>query len=249
MPVPRPVDGEIENVRVQDFILKTHIDYLDEHEKGDMKGSINSLSGSFSSTADPDTLNADNVQDEVAMSEPHVPGSSTKSSRTQYHRNSKPTHVGALKEKEVPLVNDAAKSSADQTHFPKTSSSSTTATSKDMSKARIRYRGYNFYGLALNAIKTDDDEYKKMLLAAMKYPSYFQPFSSNDLLYRYPPEHAAFKNVPHVQLLMGQKSSITKFHQEALNSHSMLVLLSGTKRWFFKYPEAHGKSFYAHLHL
>ncbi len=224
MPVFRPSSGEITEVQVQDFILKTHIDYLDEHEKNEMK------SAGVVDLIDPALEEEENI-----LPEESVPMVDTSSSRTRYVRNSKPV-PGSLREKDSSDAPTSTKSTLTPASKPVV-----TSAHKNLSKVRFRYRGYNFHGLALNTIKTEDPDYSKMISHAIRYPSFFQPFAKLDLLFRNPPEHAKFKEAPHVQLLLGQKSSVTKFHQESLNSHSALVLLSGTKRWFFRFPEEHGK--------
>jgi len=230
MPVFRSSDqGEILNVRVQDYILKTHVDYLDEHHKKEMKAS-SLISDQHEVLTVDDELEEGDEEDQEAD---EIATSTDQSKRTKYQRTAKPSVPGALKEKE-----------ATQTSTSSTSSNSTSSTSKnkDMRKARFRYRGYILNALSLNHIDTKQDEqYKQILIDAMQYPSFFRPFSEIDLLYRNASDYAKFHNVPNVQLILGQKSSITKFHLDALNSHSLLVLLSGTKRWFFKFPEDHSK--------
>jgi hypothetical protein len=238
MPVSRGRQtlSEVVNVRVQDFILKTHIDYLDEHFKSDMKRQSDESVSSLRDNEDAEQENEEPLHSTSA--DDHLPAdesSETIPSRTKYSRSTKPRGPGALKEKEVELVIMKSVTSLSEDVTP------VVPPVKDQSKARVRYRGYNFHGLALNCIDTEDVQYRKMLASAMKYPSYFQPFSAVDLMYRNPPDNAKFSSVPHVQLLLGQKSSVTKFHQETVNSHGLLVLLSGTKRWFFRYPEDGGK--------
>lgn len=221
---------EVTNVRVQDFILKTRVDYIDEHSKDRVKASRVDSSSSSSSSAhnvqDQDMEDADNNESATP---------SGTSERTRYHRQSKPVGSGALREKEIALE------TTDNTPSATTSTSKSTSKKKDMSKVRHRYRGYNFGGLSLNCIDTDDPVYRAHLTAAVRYPSFFRPFAAEDLFLRNPGLTSQIPNSPHVQLLLGQKSSITPFHQESVNSHGFLVLLSGTKRWFFKYPEANGK--------
>jgi hypothetical protein len=231
----------VTSVRVQDFILKTRVDYIDEHSKDRLKASTVDSSSSSSSSANNVQVQ-DQDMEEADTNEPPTPPGTSEPQRTKYHRQSKPVGSGALKEKEIPLAKIDNKPSA-------TTTSKSTSKRKDMSKVRQRYRGYNLHGLSLNCIETDDPEYRAHLTAAVRYPSFFQPFAAEDLFLRNPGITSQIPNSPHVQLLLGQKSSVTPFHQEAVNSHGFLILLSGTKRWFFKYPEANGKCTSTHVQL
>jgi hypothetical protein len=220
MPVFRPSEHEKMNVRVQDYILKTHVDYLDEHAKNEMKNS---------SHHEQSTLSSASAEVELAEAILTSETTTSSSSRTKYARSSKPQAPGALKEKDGPSV-----------QVP-TSSSSSSSKDKNMNKARHRYRGFVLNSLSLNFIDAKDPEYRRMLVDCLRYPSFFNEFQATDLLYRCPPAHSKFDPAPHVQLVLGQKSSVVGMHQESLNSHSILLLLSGTKRWFFHFPESHGK--------